>query len=173
MISFPKCVEQVNLGVVKNCSELLNATLSGATFQFEVKRSWTFNLEAGKNIFNLSEVKISEIGYMLMYSYESAGGRISLDSTLGNFPDFKVSLNANNNNNITLNGRLDESNKNCFSVLVYIEPAQKNFHIWIRKMYSYPGKFTIKTWLQDVGPYDINIIVQDGILINKSKYLRK
>ncbi len=170
MIAFPKCVEQVNLGFVSNCSELLNVALSGTTFQFVVKSSWTFHLEAGKNVFNLSEVKISEIGYMLMYSCESASGRISLDSTLGNFPDLKVSSNANN---ITLNGRLDELNKNCFSVLVEIEPAQKNFNKWIRKMYSYPGKFTIKTWLQDVGPYDINIIVQDGILINKSKYLRK
>ena len=163
MISLPLCVVNVNLKNAYNCSQFLYQLAENTLLNYEVKSSWSFSLAYGLNIFNISTLTMSEIGNMLMYSFnasDSQSGRIALDTTpLQNFPDFNMSANSD-----TFLGRLNAtSNDYRFAVLLELEPAQKYFRKSVRKMYAYPGTYNTQAWLESwQQPFPIPVTVVDG-----------
>ncbi len=159
MVYLPECVKQINLDKVSNCSDYLNKTILGSNRQikYETKISWEFNLVIGLNNYSIANEIVCEIGFMLLYSFNSSGGQISIDTSSMIFPDFNLT-----NGSVT---DLSSSNINYrFAVLLRIEPVQKMFDLKLIKAYNYPGIYniipTVKGYINN--PSLIQIIVSDG-----------
>jgi hypothetical protein len=163
MVYLPECVKQINLKRVSNCSDYLNKTLLGSNrkIAYEIKISWEFNLETGLNNYTITGGNVSEIGYMLLYSFNTTGGRISIDTSAMIFPDFNLTSGY-------VTGYLNRSNLNYrFAVLLKIEPVQKMFYLNLKKAYNYPGIYFIRPTIFGYAnnPSKIQILVSDGNLI--------
>ena len=156
MISIPECAKKVNLGSSKNCTEYIIGYKRGL-INYNVQMDWDLNLTNETNEFEINTLNVSQIGYMLLYSFESVGGRIALDFSPGKYSDFNMTFNGFN-----LTGPLNSEKYLCFGVLVTINPVQKIFDRRISKMYAYSGDYVIKLWLQDIGPFEANVKVIDG-----------
>ena len=160
MVYLPECVKQINLDRVFNCSDYLNKTLHGSnrTIFYEIKNSWQIYLMQGFNNYTITTETVNEIGYMLLYSFNSSGGQISIDTSSLIFPDFSLT-------NGLVTGYLNSSNINYrFAVLLQIEPVQKMFYLNLVKAYNYPGIYNIKPTVIGYinNPSLMQIIVSDG-----------
>ena len=143
MISIPDCVENVNLGSSRNCTDYIIGYKSGL-ISYNIQMVWDLNLTNETNEFEINTLNVSEIGYMLLYSFDSVGGRIALGSSPGNYSDFNMTYNG-----LNLTGPLNSEKYLCFGVLVTINPVQKFFTQWISKMYAFSGDYDIRLRLQD------------------------
>ena len=167
MIYIPECVIQINLNMVSNCSDYLNKTKNQGQIEYEIKSSWRFLLVnlTSPNEYEIETLNVSEVGYMLLYSFDFGGGQISIDTTSGAHPDYSII-------NGYLNGYLSINNQNYrFSVIVKLEPVEKIFRFNLYKTYTYPGIYRIKSSLQGIVSGSMKIIVSDGDLI-LNLYLR-
>ena len=167
MVYLPDCVKQINLKIVTKCSDFLNKTIQRtpmAPIKYEIKNSWQFNLlnlATTPNEYTIETFTISEIGYMLLYSFDSNGGQISIDSSSGLYSDFNIS-------NGCLNGYISPKNQIYrFSVLLQIEPVEKFFQLNLNKVYTYPGTYLIRPYLEGIEMSSLAIVVSDGDLISK------
>ena len=165
MVYLPDCVKQINLKIVTKCSDFLNKTIQRtpmAPIKYEIKNSWQFNLlnlATTPNEYTIETFTISEIGYMLLYSFDSNGGQISIDSSSGVYPDFNIS-------NGSFNGYVSAENQNYrFAVLLQIEAVEKTFRFYLNKAYAYPGIYSITPFLQGIPSPHLDLIVSDGDLI--------
>jgi hypothetical protein len=167
MIYIPECVKQINLNIVSNCSDYLNKTKNQTQIEYEIKSSWQFSLvnSTSPNEYEIETLNVSEVGYMLLYSFDFGGGQISIDTTSGARPDYNIT-------NGYLNGYLSINNPNYrFSVIVKLEPVQKFFRFNLYKTYTYPGIYRINSFLQGIISGSMKIIVSDGDFI-LNLYLR-
>lgn len=161
MVYLPDCVKHIHLKLALNCSDYLNKTVQKTSIEYEIKSSWQFNLVnlTNPNKYTIETLNISEVGYMLLYSFDTNGGQISIDSSSGVYPDFNIS-------NGSFNGYVSAENQNYrFAVLLQIEAVEKTFRFYLNKAYAYPGIYSITPFLQGIPSPHLDLIVSDGDLI--------
>jgi hypothetical protein len=114
-------------------------------FNYDVIQSWVFNLTEKTNVFPIaSNNVICQPGYLFLYTL-IGDGRIAYDASASTISDYKMGTNNTVNKiNSTMNLR--------FNILVILKSVEKEFtSTSLAKLFSYPGQYRIKTWLQDVG----------------------
>ena len=120
---------------------------------------------SSRNLFNF-EMIVAEIGDMLVYTFENEGGLLAIDATNGFYSDL-VSF-----QNDTLLGKLSDESNYRFNVYISTGPIQKEFTTLYPKYYSLPGSYVITAWLNDVGPYKMNVQVTEGKILQHKKNLQ-
>ena len=153
-----ECFKSVSLNLSVNCSDFLkNNAQVMQTLTHKIKQTWNFNvyLNSSLNKFYFQMV-IAEIGDMLLYSFQDEGGRLAIDATNGFYSDMVTFQND------TIFGNLSDAFNYRFNVFISTGPIKKRFMTQYTKYYSLPGIYEIKTWLNNVGPYVMNVQVFDG-----------
>lgn len=133
---------------------------SGQIMTYSVKNTWNFSvsLNSSANIFYFTTL-IGEVGDMLTYSFTDSedSGRLAFDATQSNYSDYAILKNNQ------LVGKINDSFNWRFSVLIETAQIQKTFYPTYTKYYALPGSYTIKAWLNDIGPFFFPVVVIEGV----------
>ena len=118
-------------------------------------QSWVFNLTETTNVFLVHDSVLCQPGYLFLYTL-IGDGRIAYDASASTISDYKMGL----NNAVA---KIDSTINLRFNILVQLKSVEKNFNkASLAKLFSYPGQYRIKTWLQDVGTVSNSILWRNG-----------
>ena len=122
----------------------MNLTTPGMQIPYIVKYTWTFDLSLNMSLNNFTtDPVVADVGDLLLYSFNTSGGRIGIDAVAGFYPDYNVS-------NKILVGPLSGSPFRRFSIFIQTAPSQKGGE-WPATFYKYydtPGTYKLKMYLQ-------------------------
>ena len=157
-----ECFKSVSLGLSVNCSDFLkNNAQIGQTLTYKIKQTWIFTvyLNSSLNKFFFQMI-VAEKGDMLLYTFQDGNGQLAIDATNGFYSDVVTFQND------TIFGNISDAYNYRFNVFISTGPISKTFATQYTKYYSLPGIYEIKTWLNNVGPYVMNVQVLDGKIRN-------